>query len=65
MQNIKSDFISVGTPEISGSNSANSYEISGTSITLACMSQSDSSGSGIYEWKLNGQSMYALSRLFE
>ena len=57
------DHITVATPAISASNSATSYEISGTSVTLTCSSTSDPSGSGTYEWKLGGQSQYVLSVL--
>ena len=53
--------IAVETPAISASNSATSYEISGTSVTLSCVSASDSSGSGAYVWKLGGQKLYVLS----
>ena len=62
-QNIKINLISVATPSISASNSATSYEISGTAVTLTCMSTSDSGGVGVYVWKFGGQIMYALLTL--
>ena len=36
---------------------------SGTSVTLSCVSTSDSSGSGAYVWNLGGQSVYVSSGL--
>ena len=62
-QNIKNDHIAVATPAIYASNSAISYEISGVSVTLSCVSTSDSGGSGVYVWKLDGQILYVLSVL--
>ena len=55
------DLISAATPAISG---PTSYEISGTVITLTCMSSSDSSASGTYVWKLATQTVYVLPGLF-
>ena len=48
---------------ITASNNANNYEVSGSSVTLTCMSTSDSNGYGTYEWKLDEQSQYVLSGL--
>ena len=59
----KNCHITVATPAISASNSVTSYEISGTSVTLSCVSTSDSGGSGSYVWNLGGQSLYVLSGL--
>ena len=47
-------YTSIATPAISASNSVTSYEISGTSVTLSCISTSDSSGTGTYVWNLGG-----------
>ena len=62
-KNIKNVHITVAIPNISASNGATSYEISGTSITLSCVSTSDSSGSGVYIWRFNGRNMYVLQAL--
>ena len=48
------------TPVISASNSATTYEILGTSVTLTCESTSDSTGSGTYQWNLDGQILYVI-----
>ena len=60
---MKNNHISVATPQITASDSATSYEISGTAVTLTCTSYSDSSGTGAYVWKLGTQAMYVLSGL--
>ena len=57
-QKNKFDHISVATPVITASNSASSYEIRGTTVTLTCISTSDSGGSGIYAWKLDALIVY-------
>ena len=54
----KSVYITVATPAITASNSSTNNDISGTSVTLTCMSQSDYDGSGAYIWKLDGQVVY-------
>ena len=64
-QNIKIDHITVATPAISASNSATSYEIHGASVTLSCVSTSDSDGSGTYVWKHNGKSLYVFLGYFQ
>ena len=46
--------LSVATPTITEENSAISYEIAGTSITLTCTS---TSGSGTYAWKFDGTAL--------
>ena len=64
MQNLtKNNHITAATPVISASNSATDYEIDGTSVTLSCVSTSDSGGFGAYVWNLGGQSVYVLSGL--
>ena len=45
------------TPTITEANSATSYEIEGTSITLTC---SSTSGPGTYAWKHCGNPMYVI-----
>ena len=52
---------SLSTPTITEGNSATSYEIAGTSITLTCTS---TSGSGTYAWKLDGTAMYVILIIF-
>ena len=47
----------VATPTITEANSATSYEIAGTSLTLTCTSMS---GSGTYTWKKDGTIMYVI-----
>ena len=56
-KNIKIVHVTVTTPGITG---PSSYEISGTSVTLSCGTISDSSGTGAYVWKFEGQVQYVL-----
>ena len=59
----KTNVISAATPTITASNSATSYEIGGTAVTLTCKSASDSGGSGAYVWKLASNAVYVLLTL--
>ena len=62
-KNIKIVHIAVAKPVIHASNAATSFNISGTSVTLTCVSASDFIGSGTYKWNLDGQSLCVLSGL--
>ena len=54
-------FLSVSTPEITELNSAATYEILGTALTLTCTS---ASGHGTYAWNVNGAPMYVILLIF-
>ena len=57
---VKNSVFSVATPTITEGNSATSYEIGGTSLTLTCTSTSDSAGSGTYAWNKDGTALYVI-----